>query len=236
LPELLTEDAPTWLFAGQAHIQGEMSQALLLQLLALNEQLPLPSRLPPENELITLLTTLQAAQQAGSIPLQVLSLSENKELYDRLRTGQADLIQSNSGQYMKNEQESQSIIFAPLPTLTESDVTVIDGYLFAVTTDQARQQEAAARYLNWLLESSRWAEWSEAIGGLPARRSALPQAIRDEAYQNFLDERLEHGWIRPGGALFRDFAQIMQEQFRGVMLEQISPTEAVETITETYAP
>ena len=68
------------------------------------------------------------------------------------------------------------------------------------------------------------------------RRSALAQAVSDEAYQKFLDERLEHGWLRPGGALFRDFAQIMQEQFRGVMLEQISPAEAVETITETYAP
>lgn len=236
LAELLTEDAPIWLFAGQAHIQGEMSQALLLQLLALNEQLPLPSRLPPEDELITLLSTLQGAQQAGAIPLQVLSLSENKELYERLRTGQADLIQSNSRQYIKNAQESQNIIFAPLPTLTESKVTVIDGYLFAVTTDQAREQEASSRYLNWLLESSRWGEWSEATGGLPARRSALAQAISDEGYQKFLDERLEHGWLRPGGALFRDFAQIMQEQFRGVMLEQISPAEAVKTITETYAP
>ena len=47
-------------------------------------------------------------------------------------------------------------------------------------------------------------------------------------------KQLENGWLRPSGTTWHDFAQIIQEQFRAVMLEQISPTEAVDTILETY--
>ncbi|MGB0384100.1 MAG: extracellular solute-binding protein [Ardenticatenaceae bacterium] len=234
LEELLADEAPTWLFAGQARAEGEMSNALLLQLMAINEQRFSPTSLPSRDKFVALFTTLQAAGQGGAIPQQVLSLDEGKTLYERLRSGQADLIESNSRQYMLDN--GRDILFAQLPTLTGSSTTVIDGYLIALTTEEPTQQQAAIGYLKWLLAPSRLAQWNRAYNGLPPRRSSLKESIDDEAYQQFLAQQLENGWLRPSGTNWHDFSQIMQEQFRAVMLEQSSPTEAVDTILDTYAP
>ncbi len=236
LEELLSDDAPTWLFTGQARAGGEMSNALLLQLIAINERLPDANNLPSRDKFVALLTSIQVAQQVGSIPRQVLSLEESKALYERLRSGQADLIESNSRQYMLERDRKDDILFARLPTLTGLSITVIDGYVIGLTTEEPSQQQAAVLYLKWLLESSRLAQWNRAYKGLPPRPSSLKNTIDDEEYRKFLVEQLENGWLRPSGTNWHDFAQIIQEQFRAVMLEQVSPTEAVDTIIEAYAP
>ena len=163
-------------------------------------------------------------------------MEESEALYERLRSGQADLIESNSRQYMLERDRKDDILFTRLPTLTGLFMTVIDGYVIALTTEEPSQQQAAVLYLKWLLESSRLAQWNRAYKGLPARPSSLKNTIDDEEYRKFLVEQLENGWLRPSGTNWHDFAQIIQEQFRAVMLEQVSPTEAVDTIIEAYAP
>lgn len=234
LEELLNDDAPTWLFSGQALKEGEMSNALLLQLIAINEQLPTAEALPSRDKFVALFTSLHTAQQVGSIPRQVLSLDDHIQLYERLRSGQADLIESNSRQFMLEREREENILFARLPTLTGMSMAVIDGYVIAISTEDPNKQQTAVLYLKWMLESSRLAEWNKAYKGLPPRRSSLKDTIEDEIYRTFLAEQLENGWLRPSGTAWHDFAQIIQEQFRAVMLEQTSPTEAVDTILQTY--
>lgn len=234
LEELLNDDAPTWLFTGQALKEGEMSNALLLQLISINEQLPTAETLPSRDKFVALFTTLHTAQQVGTIPRQVLSLDNHIELYERLRSGQADLIESNSRQFMLEREREENILFTRLPTLTGVSMAVIDGYVIAISTEDPNKQQTAILYLKWMLEASRLAEWNKAYRGLPPRRSSLKDTVEDEIYRTFLAEQLENGWLRPSGTAWHDFAQIIQEQFRAVMLEQISPTEAVDTILGTY--
>lgn len=234
LEELLNEGAPTWLFTGQALKEGEMSNALLLQLISITERLPTAELLPSRDKFVALFTTLHTAQQVGSIPRQVLTLDNHIELYERLRSGQADLIESNSRQFMLEREREENILFTRLPTLTGVSMAVIDGYVIAISTEDSSKQQTAILYLKWMLEASRLAEWNKAYKGLPPRRSSLKDTVDDEIYRTFLAEQLENGWLRPSGTAWHDFAQIIQEQFRAVMLEQISPTEAVDTILETY--
>jgi len=234
LEQLLNDDAPTWLFTGQARKEGEMSNALLLQLIAINEQLPTAEALPSRDKFVALFTTLHTAQQVGSIPRQVLSLDDHIQLYERLRSGQADFLESNSRKFMLERDREENILFARLPTLTGVSMAVIDGYVIAITTEEPNKQQTAALYVKWMLESSRLAEWNRAYRGLPPRRSSLKDTVEDEIYRTFLAEQLENGWLRPSGTTWHNFAQIIQEQFRAVMLEQISPSEAVDTILETY--
>lgn len=237
LESFTREDTPTWLFAGQGVGQGEIGNALLLQLLALSDEgMPGPENLPPTERLLSLFTLLQEAQKVGGIPRQVLLLEEGDAPFRALQEGQADLIESNSRLYLENRRGQTGIIYAPIPTLTGRQVTVVDGYLLGLTTDDPRQQQAVERYLEWLLAPARLAAWSAANSWLPARRSALPEAVEDEEYRRFLAERLERGWLRPGGVTWRGFAQVVQEQVRAVMLEQTSPTRAVEQLLQTYSP
>ncbi len=234
LDRLLRPEAPIWLFAAQAGEDGQMTNALLLQLLAISAGIPRPGNLPEQEQLIALLATLQAAQQEGTIPRQVLLLNDESLLFDRLEMEQVDLIESSSKSYLR-EQGQSNVTFAPLPTLTGELPTVVDGFLLALTTDEPRQQAAATLLIGWLFEPGRLAEWSRASFWLPARRDALALASDDEAYVTFLNGVMERGFLHPGGANWVSFAQTMQEQFRAVMTEQVSPFDAVEMIQQTFA-
>jgi ABC-type glycerol-3-phosphate transport system substrate-binding protein len=236
LERLLRQDAPVWLFAGQGRNEGEMNNALLLQLLAISESRPGPGNLPQQEEMAALLATLQAAQQRGSIPRQVLQLHDHSLLFDRLETGLASLIQTNSRNYLAQHEDYPTLTFAPVPTLTGRVDTVIEGYLVGVTTDDPRQQAAVRQFLDWTFESTRLGDWSRDAHWLPARRSALDVAVEDVDYRAFADERLENGWIRPGSQPWINFAQAMQEQFRAVMTEQKSPVDAADEIVQAYDP
>jgi ABC-type glycerol-3-phosphate transport system substrate-binding protein len=236
LERLLRQDAPVWLFAGQGRNEGEMNNALLVQLLAISESRPGPGNLPQQEEIAALLATLQAAQQRGSIPRQVLQLQDHSLLFDRLETGLASLIQTNSRHYLLQRDDYPTLTFAPLPTVTGRTDTVVEGYLFGVTTNDPRQQEAVRQFLDWSFESTRLGEWSQDAHWLPARRAALEVALDDVDYRTFASERLENGWLRPGGQPWIGFAQAMQEQFRAVMTEQKSPVDAANEIVQAYDP
>lgn len=234
LDRLLRDEAPTWLFAGQAREDGELSNALLLQLLTITGAMPRPGVLPEQEDLVALLATLQAAQQVGTIPRQTLLIGDEALLFDRLRSGQVDLIESSSRSYLLEQAEGDDFTWAPLPTMTGEPLPVIDGYLIVMTTGDPRKQAAAARLLAWLFNPTTLENWSRSTGWLPARRTVLRDVVEDEGYANFLDTQLERGWLRPGGTSWSSFAQTLQEQFRAVLTEQVAPPDAADAIIQSY--
>jgi ABC-type glycerol-3-phosphate transport system substrate-binding protein len=235
LDRMVREDAPTWVFAGQAGEDGQMTNALLLQWLSLLQQAPAPDVLPVQEELVALFATFQEAQRRGTIPRANLLVNDEALLFDRLLSNQADFIESSSLTYLREQNHGSPVAFAPIPTLKGNMMAVIDGYLIALTTDDPREQEAAVSLIEWFSEPERLAEWSRISSWLPARRSVLPLAVESGAYRVFLDEQLSHGWLRPSGTAWRSFAQAIQEHFRAVMTEQASPTDAAAAIFEGQA-
>lgn len=223
-------NAPRWLFMGQGYGDGEISNALLLQLTAIGNALPRPDSLPEREQVIALLEQFQAATERGTIPRTVLSLNDESELYRRLENRQADWIESNSRTFQTMQADNSRLAFAPLPTLDGDPITIAEGYLIAITATNPRRQEAAAAWIEWSLEPSRLAEWNRLTYGLPASREGVAQTIDNAPYQVFVDGLMNHAWIRPGDAAWRNFAQTLQEQFRALLQEQITPAEFVETL------
>ncbi len=238
LDRMVRPDAPTWLLAAQAGADGQMTNALLLQLFSILERPDQRLEPPQQESLLALLATFQAAQRQGSIPRLALSISDEALLYESLAAEQADFIESGSHAYLRARagDERARLAHAPVPTLTGTMTTVVSGYVVALSTSDSRQQEAAALYLEWLLDAERLGEWYRVAHWLPARRSALPQVIDDAGYRTFLHDLLESGRLRPGGSAWVSFAQAMQEQFRAVMTDQLSPQDATETILQSFPP
>lgn len=230
LEGLLQSNAPRWYFLGQGYANGEMSNALLIQLIALNQQLPTSATLPDNLLLEQLMDRFQAATQRGTIPRTVLSLTDESELYNRLLNRQADWIESNSRTYLNRQANDSRLTFAHLPTLEGTPATVVEGYAIAITATNPRRQEAAMQWIEWLLDGNRMADWNQLTYGLPATRIGVAQTIENDEYELFIDELLNNAWIRPGRASWRDFARNVQEQFRAVIQDQITPAEFAESI------
>jgi ABC-type glycerol-3-phosphate transport system substrate-binding protein len=230
LEGLIQSSTPRFYFVGQGYGDGEMSNALLLQMIALNQQMPTANTLPDSNLLEQLMDRFLAATERGSIPRTVLSLGDETDLYSRLLNRQADWIESNSRTFLAQQAEDNRLVFTHLPTLDGNTVTIVEGYGIAITATTPRRQEAAAQWLEWLLDPNRVAEWNQITYGLPATRSGVAQTLEDEEYTMFVDELLANGWIRPSRTSWRDFARTVQEQFRAVMQDQITPAEFVEAI------
>ena len=222
--------------AGQAQDEGEISNAFLLQLLSINPEPVAAGKLPPRERFVELLNALQQAQQANAIPRQVLSLDETTDFLELVLSEQVNLVQSNSHTYLEARRANEPLTFATLPTLTGEQAALVDGYLIALTTDDPRRQQAAARYLAWLFDPIRLAQWSSLSGWIPPRESALSESLDDFVYREFLSARLARGQLRPNGQSWQPFAQALQEQFRAVLDGQRTAEEAVDLLYQTYQP
>lgn len=234
LDGLLEEGAPRWQFAGQGQEDGTIGDPLLLQWIAAGDGPPAPGALPEREAVLALFTTLQGAEDAGTISRQVLTLSPGTDFFMRLLNGQVELAEVDSRRYLTEAPDG--VRYAPIPTINGQQRTVVNGYLLAMTTNDARRQEAVASYLSWLLRPQAGAGWYRESGWLPPTRTMLSEVVSDPDYALFLDTLVENGWLRPGGAEWASFAQALQEQFRALLTEQTTPAQAANTIFENYGP
>jgi ABC-type glycerol-3-phosphate transport system substrate-binding protein len=231
LQALGESNAPRWLFAAQGYADGEMGNALLIQLIALHGAIPAPSDLPDVPALETLARAFQEAADRGNIPRTVLNLGDEGELYRRLENRQADFIESGSRAFLTQRAGGADVTFGALPTASGVPVTVAEGYAVAITSTNPQRQEAAALWLQWLLDARRLAEWNQMVNGLPATRAGVAETIEDGEYELLVNQLMDNAWLRPGGAAWRDYARTVQEQFRALLQEQIDPGEFAEALS-----
>lgn len=121
--------------------------------------------------------------------------------------------------YLKMLAQGAPLDFAPIPTASGEATSVVDSWMWVLTSGDAEKQEAALRFLNWMLDVDRQDEYNQAIYMLPSQRSALRQR-EDTNYATFVDTVLSDATLPLSESAGSLTARIIQSALASVISGQ----------------
>lgn len=221
--------------AGQ---DGGVADATLAQYLAAGGRLTDAQGNPQlEVEPLTALLDFTARAVAAEVvsPTLVLSLADTDDCWRLIEQGQAGVAVVDARRFWL--ERPPGVAPAPIPSRDGRTVALInDGWLVAlVTTDPQRQQQALL-LVDWLLEPTYAAAWSQANGYLPATRSALAAWNVTGEERDVLAAVLESARPLPPASVRQAVGAPLQTALEAVLRGRRSPAEAAATAVQAVTP
>lgn len=125
--------------------------------------------------------------------------------------------------------DSDALDFASIPTASGQPATVVDGWMWVLTSADAEQQAAAMRFLTWMLDPDRQGRYNQAISMLPSQRSALRQ-WEDPQYAAFIDLLLNNATLPLAESTGGITARVIQSALASVISGQRTAEEAAQDV------
>ncbi|NDJ61917.1 MAG: extracellular solute-binding protein [Chloroflexi bacterium] len=176
----------------------------------------------------------EQAIAAGSITTDVLEYTVAEAYRVPLASGALDAAAVTSTLYLELAAAGVDLAVAPLPTLNGDHATLVDGWLWVVTTPEAEQQALALGFLNWMLDIDRQGDYSAAIAMLPAQRTALRQ-WDDAEYAEFIEGLLARATLPLSEEDGVAAARVIQTALVGVLTGDLTAQEAAAMVVEQVA-
>jgi ABC-type glycerol-3-phosphate transport system substrate-binding protein len=118
---------------------------------------------------------------------------------------------------------------APIPTASGEPTTIVDSWMWVLTSADAEQQAVALRFLNWMMDLDRQGNYNRAIHMLPSQRSALRQ-WEDSDYAVFVDTLLNGATLPLSESAGSLTARVIQGALASVISGQRTPEEAAQDV------
>ncbi len=125
--------------------------------------------------------------------------------------------------------DGAALDFAPIPTVSGTPTTVVDGWMWVLTTADAEQQAVALRFLNWMLDIDRQGHYNQSIYMLPSQRTALRQ-WEDADYANFVDALLNNATLPLAESTGGVTARVIQSALASVISGQRTAEQATQDV------
>ena len=172
--------------------------AFLLQYVALmpTSDLPTPLALDP-TATAQVLSFFKRAHDLNLLPDAAIGLKNAEEGWPTFAAGQVAQAQVSASRYLAERDKVPNALYAPVPTRDGRVATIATGWAFAMTTTEPVRQAAAARFVQWIVQSERLAPWLRAARRLPVNRTAMLLAVDPPEYAVFLRDELERAAFLP---------------------------------------
>jgi len=174
-------------------------------------------------------TYYERAVEEGLVDTNVLEYTQAEEYADTLTTGSVVGVLT-SGQFLDLERvaglSGQNLAYAPFPTVSGRGTTVVDGWMWVITTRDAQEQEVALQFINWMMEAERQTAYQQSINVMPSQESAL-DLWGDVEYAAFVDALLAQGTLPLVGGDSAVPARVISSAFASVIAGRFSAAEAI---------
>ncbi|MCD4687233.1 MAG: extracellular solute-binding protein, partial [Anaerolineae bacterium] len=184
---ILAAETP-YLFPGGA---SPVSWTILLQYIAAGGRLvdrDGNTTLTPE-ALLAVLDYYAAGLEAGIFGPDLIEHTTVNDYWNAFVTGEGNIASVPSTTYLALKDSVQNAELAPVPTEDGTTLTMIDGWMWVLTTQNPDQQTQALAFLSWMMRISQQSAFTEAYGIVPSQTRAL-RLWEDEAYADFAQELL----------------------------------------------
>jgi ABC-type glycerol-3-phosphate transport system substrate-binding protein len=183
-----------------------------------------------EDALRATLRFYERATAADLIPIEVLEYDLPQRYADAL--GGADPAVITSHMALEALNGDSALRFASIPTQDGEPATILDGWLWVITTSDPERQTAALRLLNWMLLPEREAAYHSAIALLPANRAAQRQIALE--YAVFIDTLLQTTLLPLPEYTDSTVARALQNAYVSVISGQSTANDAVEAVLAQF--
>ncbi|MFN8449796.1 MAG: extracellular solute-binding protein [Anaerolineae bacterium] len=206
---------------------NSLSDIFLAQYRAATETLESDTLSVDAEQLQTLFQFYEDAVNAGLIDPIVLEYILPDDYRAGLAGGTIPAGVVTSTMYL--QMDSQALGYAPLPTESGQSTTVVDGWMWVLTTADSEQQALALRFINWMLDVERQGRYTQAISMLPSQRGTLRQ-WEDPAYATFVDMLLNSATLPLAETTGNTTARVIQSALASVISGQRDAAEAAQDV------
>ncbi|MFN2138368.1 MAG: extracellular solute-binding protein, partial [Candidatus Promineifilaceae bacterium] len=134
---------------------------------------------------------VEDAHDEGLFAEQDDALVSTEQAWQLFLSGGGDIVQTTADHFLRQTTAGLPIAYTIIPGLDSPLTPLVDGWAWAVTTQDAQEQALALDLITELTASSNLAAWSEASQILPARRDAFAEWQGEEPYAGFIRQELE---------------------------------------------
>jgi ABC-type glycerol-3-phosphate transport system substrate-binding protein len=187
-----------------------------------------------ERPLATALARYQGIRMARVVAPEALQVESVTACWPLYLSNQVGIAQVWASDYLAQRSELQHTDFVPIPSSSETRITVGRGWLMVLVTKDPSRQESAARLLDWWRASEHNTALCDTTGWLPPTRTSFAQWQHDDAYCGFLQEQLEVA--RPQLDLPSPLASALSDAIGEVLQGEATAQEAAAHLTSLMNP
>jgi ABC-type glycerol-3-phosphate transport system substrate-binding protein len=217
-------------FVFPAHRINGVNDVFLVQYLEAGGALPEGGAMPINPDALRdTLAFYERAVAAGIVDPMVLDYSTPVNYQRDLATGAIPAAIVTSSQYLAMRAEGQELRFGLIPTATGQPATILDGWMWVLTTPDVERQAVALEFLDWMMDAERQGAYNDMLHMLPSQRAAL-RRLDDPAYARFVEQLLANATLPLTESQVGLVARALQNAFTAVLLGARTAEEAAQDV------
>lgn len=199
-----------------------VNSTFFIQYLAAGGSLPDASGVLTVNAdaLRTVYEFYEQAARADLVDESSLDYTNSTDYATQLRSGQIVTAVTRSSLFLSLWSENRRWRAAPLPTASGGSPSMVNGWMWVMTTTNPERQALAARFMNWMMGQDRQREYAEIIYMLPSQDRILRAIGESQPYASVFDNLLSNSIPavpeNTGGAVARAMQIALVDVLTGV--------------------
>lgn len=177
-----------------------------------------------------LLQFYQDAADAQLLDANVLNYRTSAAYLDAFLAGDLDAGVFSSSMYLSQVQDNPQIRIAPIPTASGEPASLLDGWMWVLTTTDVQLQDIALNYVNWMMMPSRLNAYAEEVAMLPALRSALNAIDISATTRNSYLTLIDNATMTPSSS--GTVARAIQEAVSDVLTLEQTAQDAAQIVAD----
>ncbi len=166
-----------------------------------------------------------AAKVAGP---QLLEYTDVAQYWSLFASGKSGIVETDSTTFLAQRSNLPNVGVLPLAQPAGTPITLLDGWMWTITTGDPARQAKALDMLAWLLRPDRQGRFTRGMGVLPSRRSALDTWGNDD-YATFAATLLAQTAAPPPDMIPIIVSSAIQKAFEDVLSGRQTAEAAADT-------
>ena len=175
------------------------------------------------------LTVMSDGEQRGIFPYWLSQYETSGQVWQAYRDGRVNALVTWVSYYLSNLPPDTAA--APLPRLNDSPLTLATGWGWAVADPNPERRALSIKLAEFLSQGDFLASWTEAVGYLPTRPSALA-AWTNQSLKTFLSPVAVSAQARPTVDQLSSLGPVLKEATLKVLKRESDPTQASKAASE----
>lgn len=219
-------------FRFPARRASTVNNTMLLQYLDAGGTLPAPGEdmtLNPD-ALLAVLQFYERAYELGLVDASVFDYAHPQEYQTELATGEIDAAALHISTYLAMREAGTPLLLTTLPTLSGESTTLVNGWMWVLTTSNADRRAQAVEFIIWMMETNRQRDYTQLLNTLPSQRQALQRLSNPVMDNAFVDAMLTNSIIPPPEDVTGPLGRLMQSALNAVLSGEATAEQALQNV------
>jgi len=211
-----------------------VNNTFLLQYLDAGGTLPEPGQemILDADALLAVLQFYERAYALGLVDETVFDYGQPQEYQTELATGEIDAALLHASTYFAMRDSGTPLFMDTVPTVSGEPTTLVTGWMWVLTTNNADRRALAMSFVNWMMETNRQRTYTQALNALPSQRQALQRMDGQRMDVELVDAMLSNSIIPPPEDVTGPLGRLMQSALNAVLSGETTAEDAVQNVLD----